>query len=82
MKQLLRFLGVLAIILAVVFFLYGSIKMTRAEDQGPQTYDLGDDIRLVEEAPAKGRAEKGLLFAGVLLVAGIGLNLMAARSDR
>lgn len=79
MKQTFRLLGILAITLAVIFFLYGSVKMSRAEDQENPTFNLGDDITLVEEAPATKFADKGFAFAGILFVAGLGLTALGGR---
>lgn len=75
MKKLLNPLGILGIVLAIVFALYGSVKMTKANADDDIIIDNG--IIYQKQMSA---AKKALSTAGILFVGGIFLIYVGRKS--
>lgn len=76
MRKLLQVLGGLLLLLALVFFAYGSMKTAKAADETPDTVEIG--VHMIERpSEASDFASKGFYFGGALAVLGIGCLLFS-----
>lgn len=71
MKNLLRIIGGLLIVFAVVIFMYGSIKTSRAIEDGEKTVQITEGIELVEENRNEEKAKDSFMIGGVSLAFGL-----------
>ncbi len=77
MKNLFRALGALCLVLAVIFFLYGSMKTASGAEQGKNETVLEDGIILVEKNDEQRLASYGFNTAAILGIGGLLLLFLA-----
>lgn len=75
MKKLVNVFGGLLLLLALVFFLYGSMKTVDAEEN-TSSVDLGEGLVMSRESEAEVFAEKAFILAGITGVGGVILLLV------
>ena len=66
-------LGILLILISVLFFVHGSVKFVEAEEETPVTYELDQDIILVEDSQEARYSNYSFNIAGLLVLLGVGL---------
>lgn len=76
MKNLFKLSGILLLVLAVVFFVYGSMKTVEAEDSTATEIDLGEGLTMTQESQAENFAGKAFTIATVAGVGGVLLLLV------
>lgn len=82
MKNLLRFVGAILIVISVMLFLVGSVKTAKAEKEQQTTVELAPGITAVQEGKQEALAEKGFTAAAVFCVLGIVVILLSGRVSR
>lgn len=68
MRSIMRISGIIVITLALIFFLYGSMKTARAEAAGSQKVDMGGGLVAVQDNAEQQRADSAFniaLFTGL-----------------
>ena len=75
MKTTLKAISILCFVLALVFFLYSSVKLAKAEEAPLETQEVEPGIRMVQRNGEEEFAEQGLTFAAVLGATGLVLLL-------
>ena len=82
MKIALRIIGSLLIGIAILFFLYGTVKMSKAESE-TTSFEIAPDIKVVEKSSkSEAVAAKGFSAAAVSGVLGIVLILFSGRATK
>jgi len=81
MKKLSKILGGLLIAFAILMFMYGSIKTSRALEEDENKVQLTEDIVMVEENKNEGIAKNSFMVGGVSLLLGIALISMGRRKE-
>lgn len=79
MKNLLGLLGGIFITLAILMFMYGSIKTSRALDEEDKKIQLTDEVVIIQESENKDKAKGSFKIGGAILVAGIILLVMSRK---
>lgn len=79
MKNLLGLLGGIFITLAILMFMYGSIKTSRALDEEDKKIQLTDEVVIIQESENKDKAKDSFKIGGTILVAGIILLVMSRK---
>jgi Ca2+/Na+ antiporter len=82
MKNLIRLIGGMLIFMAIVLFLYGSVKTYRAEQEEPATTELEPGITLVERSTQQNFAEYSFTAAAVSGILGLVVFLSAGKFSR
>lgn len=82
MKNLFRLLGGTLILLAIVLFLYGSVKTYRASEEQSLRKDFGDGIVLVEKGAQETFAGYSFTAAVVSGVLGLVVCLLGAGDSK
>ncbi|MFM9948615.1 MAG: hypothetical protein ACKV1O_11810 [Saprospiraceae bacterium] len=82
MKNLFKILGGLCLFLALIFFLYGSMRTASGEEKGKNEVDMGDGIILVEKNTEQQFGDYGFNLAAILGIGGIVLLLLGRSSER
>lgn len=82
MKSLQRILGLIFIALALVFFLYGSVKTQKAETKGDFIIELEPGITMVDKNQQDDLAKKGFLWAAVFGISGVALLLISRKAPK
>ncbi len=80
MKNLFRVLGILCILFAIIFFLYGSMKTASGTERGMIEVEQGEGIVMVEENTDQQFARYGFNTAVILGVSGLLLLFLGRNS--
>lgn len=79
MKSLFRVLGILCLLIAIVFFLHGSMKTAEAQKDEAGKYELEEGIIMVDEKESEKFANVSFNIAGGSAVFGVILLLVSRR---
>ena len=82
MKSLLRGLGILCLIVALLTFMYSSIKIYKAEEGIAGEIEVSEEITAVLEDSEMEAATSALSVAGVFVLLGGGLIFFSTQSGK
>lgn len=77
MKKTIMFLSITMLLLAGIFFMYGTVKYSEAQEEQTKTIDIGDKIKMVRENQAQNFSSKALNIATFLSIGGIALFIIS-----
>lgn len=76
MKKISKIFSGLLIGFAIMMFMYGSVKTSRALEEDENRVQLTEDVIMVKENINEGIAKKSFMVGGVALILGIALMSM------